>query len=313
MFRGVRSRDEPCGFQPTSAPRAVLARTLPWGEHCTGPLLLKEGYNSREPFFMRREVLFVLALVAMVGCNGAQGESQDTTKATFETGLKKTETKDVVVGKPIRFNPKQKAVEQGDLVWVRYKGKLSDGSVFDSNDPREKKDADPYTFLVGNGEVIKGWDIGLVGMQSGGIRKISVPWKEAYGEAGRGLIPPKADLFFDVQLLDVQKPSELGIYDFLDIKKGSGPEVKKGSVVTVHFVITQVGGRIAESTYDRKKTETFTIGKEEVLATFEDGITGMRQGGIRELRIPPEIGFSTNTGVASMMMTYAKIELIKVR
>lgn len=259
---------------------------------------------------MKREALIVFALAGLIGCNGG-AKQEGATKATFDTGLKKTEIKEVAVGKPSRFNLNQKPTETGDRVWVRYTGRLSDGSVFDSNDPKEKE-AEIFSFVIGNGEVIKGWDIGLVGMLPGGKRKLSVPWKEAYGEAGRGVIPAKADLFFDIELMEAQKPSEMGVYDVLDLKKGSGPEVTKTSKVTINVVVTMVGGKLVESSYERKKPETFKMGNKEVLPALEDGILGMRQGGIRELRLPPEVGFPPGSGVSANMITYVKIELVKV-
>ena len=87
-------------------------------------------------------------------------------------------------------------------VVVNYTGKLEDGSIFDSslNPGRE-----PFTFTLGIGSVIKGWDIGVKGMKVGGRRRLPVPPELGYGDKGAGsVIPPGATLIFDVDLLEVE-------------------------------------------------------------------------------------------------------------
>ena len=87
-------------------------------------------------------------------------------------------------------------------VVVNYTGKLEDGSIFDSslNPGRE-----PFTFTLGVGSVIKGWDIGVKGMKVGGKRRLTVPPELGYGDKGAGsVIPPGATLIFDVDLLEVE-------------------------------------------------------------------------------------------------------------
>ena len=87
-------------------------------------------------------------------------------------------------------------------VVVNYTGKLEDGSIFDSslNPGRE-----PFTFTLGVGSVIKGWDIGVKGMKVGGRRRLTVPPVLGYEDKGAGsVIPPGATLIFDVDLLEVE-------------------------------------------------------------------------------------------------------------
>ena len=86
---------------------------------------------------------------------------------------------------------------------VNYTGTLEDGSVFDSslNPGRE-----PFTFTLGVGSVIKGWDLGVKGMKVGGKRKLTIPSDLGYGDKGAGnLIPPGATLIFEVELLEVEE------------------------------------------------------------------------------------------------------------
>ncbi|KAL8997150.1 MAG: hypothetical protein Q9188_006401 [Gyalolechia gomerana] len=90
------------------------------------------------------------------------------------------------------------ACKKGNKVGMRYIGKLLDGKVFDAN----KKGA-PFTFTIGTGEVIKGWDIGVVGMSIGGERRIEVPANLAYGSKSMPGIPANSVLKFEVKLLTI--------------------------------------------------------------------------------------------------------------
>jgi peptidylprolyl isomerase len=93
------------------------------------------------------------------------------------------------------------AVKAGDTVVVDYVGRLVDGKVFDSTRPRGQ----PFEVAVGRGVVIKGWDVGLPGMQAGGVRRLIVPPVEAYGSRGAPpIIPPNAKLFFEVELIRIK-------------------------------------------------------------------------------------------------------------
>ncbi len=89
----------------------------------------------------------------------------------------------------------------GQTVSVHYTGWLTNGKKFDSSVDRGQ----PFSFRLGVGQVIKGWDEGVQGMKIGGKRKLTIPSNLGYGARGAGgLIPPHATLVFDVELLGVQ-------------------------------------------------------------------------------------------------------------
>ena len=89
----------------------------------------------------------------------------------------------------------------GKTVDVHYTGWLTDGTKFDSSVDRGR----PFSFRLGAGQVIKGWDQGVAGMKVGGKRRLTIPSQLAYGDRGfPGAIPPGATLVFEVELLGVR-------------------------------------------------------------------------------------------------------------
>ena len=138
---------------------------------------------------------YMLSLVAMVvltvilGVGGSMAEN--TQEVTTPSGLKYV---DQVVGTG-------DAAVAGKTVNVHYTGWLESGKKFDSSVDRGQ----PFSFPLGAGRVIKGWDEGVQGMKVGGKRKLTIPSDLGYGSRGAGgVIPPNATLIFDVELLGVR-------------------------------------------------------------------------------------------------------------
>jgi FKBP-type peptidyl-prolyl cis-trans isomerase len=219
------------------------------------------------------------------------------------TGLAKLEIRDLKIGDG-------QTVETGDFVIVKYHGKFKDGSQFDQNS------IGGLPFVVGQGDVIEGWDKGVVGMKEGGVRSLGVPWKMAYGEMGRGQIPPKTDLYFDVALMGLVKKGQENVIVPTEIRPGNGKPVGEGDLVTIHSELRMVDGSLAWNSKKRKKPATFRIGEGKAYAHIEEGVKGMKPGGVREIRVPPMAGFGAQplgpTIPANMILVY-KIELMDVK
>jgi FKBP-type peptidyl-prolyl cis-trans isomerase FkpA len=140
---------------------------------------------------MNRSVLFLLAaLIVWVGCGKNPvdpGPSPQVIAVELRAGTGTT-------------------AAVGRIVTVHYTGWLLDAARPESKGTQFETSvgASPYTFLLGFGQVIPGWDIGVTGMRVGGLRRLTIPPELAYGAQGVGPIPPNATLIFEVELLAVQ-------------------------------------------------------------------------------------------------------------
>lgn len=121
-------------------------------------------------------------------------QAPSTTAATSQLGATVTELKieDTKVGTGVE-------AVAGKSVSVHYTGWLTNGTKFDSS----KDHGQPFTFHLGAGQVIKGWDQGVAGMKVGGTRKLTIPASLGYGQRDMGVIPPNSTLVFEVELLGV--------------------------------------------------------------------------------------------------------------
>ncbi len=187
-------------------------------------------------------------------------------------------------------------VDEGDIAVIRYVGvAVSTGAEVDT----AWVPSAVRSFTVGSGEVIEGWDRGVVGMSVGGLRQLVVPPELAFGDEGTETVAPDETLVYVVELLglmraDVTKPDvdvpdalavELGIRDVIE---GDGAVAQPGSTLVMQYVgVSQSTGEEFDTSWGRAPF-TFTLRQGQVIQGWDDGIEGMAAGGRRELIIPGE-------------------------
>lgn len=140
-----------------------------------------------------KNLIFIIVILAVVGIGAyfvfkypQSGENQNMAQG-FKTEILKEGTGE--------------GAKKGDTVSVHYTGTLEDGTKFDSSLDRGM----PFEFTLGAGQVIRGWDEGIVGMKIGERRKLIISPEFGYGATGIGPIPPNATLIFEVELLGMKK------------------------------------------------------------------------------------------------------------
>lgn len=145
-----------------------------------------------------KKIIIILAAVIIIGVvvfmffNKNEKQTQPNANAMNKNG----------VSIEIMIPGNGDEAKNGDKITVNYVGTLEDGTKFDSSIDR----GTPFSFVLGAGQVIKGWDIGVEGMKIGEKRKLTIPPDLAYGSSGvAGAIPPNATLIFEVQLLSINK------------------------------------------------------------------------------------------------------------
>lgn len=129
---------------------------------------------------------------------GSVVNSQDEVKERLTDAYAGGQLSDLVI-EDIRVGTGAQ-VETGDTVEVQYEGRLQDGTRFDSSYAR----GETFTFKVGAGKVIQGWEEGILGMQEGGERILVIPPRMAYGNQQVGVIPANSPLVFMVELIDIK-------------------------------------------------------------------------------------------------------------
>jgi len=191
--------------------------------------------------------------------------------------------------------------ESGEIVRVHYTGRLTDGEVFDSSVERGA----PFTFPLGQGRVIRGWDEGIALLREGSSARLIIPSELGYGEGGSGSIPPNATLVFDVELLEIlpgapESPievseSEYTVTDsglkYFDIETGIGPTAGEAQVVFVHFSAWLEDGTDLGSTLEGGQPIPYTMGSGELFPGFDEGLSTMQSGGSRQMVFPPELAY----------------------
>ena len=231
-------------------------------------------------------------------------------------------------------NPALASVVNGSPTLVHYTGWLFDptkpdgkGKQFDTSRTRVA----PYSFIVGVGKVIKGWDQGVLGMKIGGKRTLIIPANLAYAERERPNIPANSDLIFDIEIINIldrgdgvqstsipvastplpaaaAAPLRLNAkaplpmiateLTLIDQVVGTGRTAEAGVPVSVHYTgwlydAKQPGGKGKkfDSSVDRGQPFIFPLGGKRVIRGWDEGVVGMKVAGKRTLIIPPTYGY----------------------
>jgi peptidylprolyl isomerase len=195
-----------------------------------------------------------------------------------------------------------KPLEAGMRVSVHYTGYLEeDESMFDSSHDRGR----PIQFVLGRGMVIPGWEEGLMQLRVGDKARLYIPYEMAYGESGRGPIPPRANLIFDVEVVDAQeiappRPFEVNGLDTLStesglqyimVAPGNGEQPVSGQVLTVHYSGYLTDGSMFDSSVQRGEPFRFVLGQGQVIRGWDEGFALLSKGAKARLIVPPHLGY----------------------
>lgn len=193
----------------------------------------------------------------------------------------------------------------GQLVTLNYQVSLDDGTVIDSSE----QTGQPVQFMLGQNMVIPGVEEGVLQMNLGSVAEIIIPPDQAYGEQGvPGIIPPNSTLTFEMELLEIEdgpppppeSPTSVDAGDYtttdsglqyFDLAEGDGDIVEPGQTVSVHYTGWLEDGTMFDSSLTRGVPFPFTVGAGQVIPGWDEGVTGMAVGGVRQLVIPSDLAY----------------------
>jgi FKBP-type peptidyl-prolyl cis-trans isomerase len=226
----------------------------------------------------------------------------------------------------------------GQTVNVNYTGKLLTGKVFDSSlNPGRT----PFQFVLGKGQVIKGWDEGIGLLNAGSKATLLIPSSLAYGPggAGGGIIPANAVLTFDVELISIAKPhtpamddsiiqdymkknnisnalkTPSGLY-YVVTQQGTGAKPTTGQTVTVNYTGKLLDGKVFDSSLKPgSKPFQFPLGKGNVIRGWDEGIALLNVGSKATLLIPSALAYGQqgNQGIPGDAVLIFDVELLDAK
>lgn len=141
-------------------------------------------------------IVFIIYSIVTRPVDDMSSDTLALSDTSVQTQIKDTETSTVNM---------EQVAKSGDTLVMNYTGRLSDGTVFDSNVDPKFNHVQPFEFTLGAGQVIAGWDEGLLGMKVGEKKTLTITPDKGYGERGvPGVIPANATLIFDVELVAIK-------------------------------------------------------------------------------------------------------------
>lgn len=172
----------------------------------------------------------------------------------------------------------------GKRLQVHATGSVRGGDTFHNT-----RTAYPLVFTLGANQVIQGFEQGLPGMKVGGVRKLTIPPRLAFGTSAFQGVPANSTVVFEVELLRADHPDSLAIED---MKQGQGRLSAAGDTLQAHYVGYFGNGQIFDASTNRGPI-TFVLGKGNVIEGWDKGLLNMREGGTRRIIVPPALGYGT--------------------
>jgi peptidylprolyl isomerase len=276
--------------------------------------------SSRRRSFRLVVATGLVSLLALSACGGDDSKATDDPMmngAEPEVSLPAAAPTELVITDIT--DGEGEGAKSGDTIYVNYVGVLSkDGTRFDGNYGKS-----PFAVTLGVGAVIEGWDTGLIGMKVGGRRQLDIPADLAYGDAGAGDTIKAGDaLSFVIDAVAIipatdpaSKPdvtvegaANVDAVQTDDLVDGEGTKVEAGMTVALHLVAFRADtGEEITGTWEQGAPITFELVDGGTLPGLIEGITGMKVGGRRQVRIPfadawgkdgqPSIGLPPETDV----------------
>jgi len=266
---------------------------------------------------MKSKILLILSIILLIGTTiCAENEGDEMNYQTTASGLKYQ----------ITTSGNGEQAQAGDTVIMHYRGKLEDGTQFDSSYDRNT----PFRFELGAGRVIKGWDEGVALLHEGDSATFIIPQELGYGSRNIGPIPANSTLIFEVELLEIVKPKTIEPFQiegkvktttesglqFILVEPGSGQKAAEGYTAQVHYTGFLEDGSIFDSSYKRDQPFEFVIGLGQVIPGWDEGVALMREGSKARLIIPHDLAYGEKgyPGVIPPKATLTfDIELLEVK
>lgn len=224
---------------------------------------------------------------------------------TLQTFGQMNEFKTTASGLKYVIHEKGKGLQakSGDKVSVHYEGRLMNDTIFDTSYKRGQ----PFTFSLGQGQVISGWDEGIALLNEGDSATFIIPPDLGYGQKAMGSIPANSTLKFKVKLMKIVPEVKIEQYNisgkevlstpsglkYVFVQNGKKDAVKasKGATVKVHYTGFFEDGKIFDSSVRRGEPISFALGKGQVIKGWDEGISLMKVGDKLHLTIPYQLAY----------------------